>query len=61
MISNKVMKTSNYDDSGAILYKVDCDCMDNDCITTIEIAHEKEFGLTLTFFKNSDGLLIGEA
>jgi len=50
MISDKVMKSDDFDSS--IFYKIDCDCMDNNCIITIEMEYDERFNdITLTFFK----------
>lgn len=50
MISKGVMKTNDWGDS--VWYKVNCDCDDDDHITTIEFEHDKEFHyMTLNFYK----------
>lgn len=50
MISDRVMKTSEYDD--CVFYKLDCSCMNDGCMTTIEMSYDKDIEeITLTFYK----------
>jgi len=50
MISNRVMKVSEFRD--AVYYKVDCDCGSDDHIVTIEMEYDKDFGdISMNFYK----------
>jgi len=52
MISNKVMKTNEYDN--AVWYRVACDCGDPRCDLTLEFEHDDRFGdmVFMNMYKN---------
>lgn len=50
MISNRVMKSSEFPD--AVYYKVECDCGGDDHMATIELEYDKDLSdISMNFYK----------